>query len=169
MAFSIETERLSLQLRGPRDASWNLELRGEHEGRTTPTLSEEEQHLATQQDQARAIGFGFLTITRRFEGDPIGYCGVLIGRCTFDEPELAYELLRRHRGQGYATEAATSVLRAAFATGRQRIWATVRTWNTPSYRVLTKIGFQPDHTMRDDQGHLIYMARDATSRGPLVE
>ena len=40
---------------------------------------------------------------------------------TFDEPEIAYELLRRVHGQGYATEAARAVLDTAFATGRRRI------------------------------------------------
>jgi hypothetical protein len=29
MAFTLETERLALRLRGPDDASWNLELKRE--------------------------------------------------------------------------------------------------------------------------------------------
>ena len=125
MAFSIETERLTLRLRGPEDAACNLELRGEHEGGTTLTLAEEEQHLAEQNVQAHATGFGFLAIQRRAEGDLIGYCGLLVGRASFDEPEIAYELLRRVHGHGYATEAARAVVDAAFATGRRRLWATV--------------------------------------------
>jgi RimJ/RimL family protein N-acetyltransferase len=31
-------------------------------------------------------------------------------------------------------------LDAAFATGRRRIWSTVRSWNGPSVRVLEKLG-----------------------------
>jgi hypothetical protein len=58
---------------------------------------------------------------RRAEGDQIGYCGLLTGRCSFDEPEIGYELLRRAHGHGYATEAARAVMNAAFATGRQRL------------------------------------------------
>ncbi len=74
-----------------------------------------------------------------------GYCGLIVGRCTHDEPEIAYELLRRFHGHGYATEAARAVLEAAFATGRTRIWSTVGAWNTPpSLRVLEKIGFRRD-------------------------
>lgn len=75
----------------------------------------------------------------------MGYCGLIVGRCTHDEPEIAYELLRRFHGHGYATEAARAVLEAAFATGRTRIWSTVGAWNTPpSLRVLEKIGFRRD-------------------------
>jgi RimJ/RimL family protein N-acetyltransferase len=62
-----------------------------------------------------------------------------------DEPEIAYELLKRVHGHGHATEAARAVLGAAIATGRKRLWSTVRTWNTPSFRVLDKLGFERDH------------------------
>jgi RimJ/RimL family protein N-acetyltransferase len=161
MAFSIETERLSMRLRGRQDAAWNLELMGEHEGGTTLTLAEAQRHLAEQTVQAHRSGIGFLAIQRRAEGDLIGYCGLLVGRASLDEPEIAYELLRRVHGHGYATEAARAVLDAAFATGRRRLWATVRAWNAPSFRVLEKIGFRRDHSVTDERGELVYMVRDA--------
>lgn len=163
MSFSIETERLSLRLRAREDAVWNLQLLGEHEGRTELTLAEAEQHLAEQNVTARGVGFGFLAIQRRAERDFIGYCGLLVGRATFDEPELAYELLRRFHGYGYATEAASAVLDAAFATGRRRLWATVGGWNARSFRVFEKLGFYRDHSVTDEQGELVYMVRDNTS------
>jgi len=163
MSFSIETERLSPRLRDEEDAAWNLELLGEREGGTTRTLAEAQQRLAEQNVQARQSGIGFLAIRRRAEGDPIGYCGLLVGRGSFDEPEIAYELLRCAHGRGYATEAARAVLDAAFATGRRRVWATVRSWNAPSLRVLDKLGFRRDHTVNDEQGELVYMVRDAQS------
>jgi RimJ/RimL family protein N-acetyltransferase len=105
-------------------------------------------------------GIGLLTIRRRPEGDPLGYCGLIVGRCTLDEPEIAYELLRRFRGHGFATEAAAAVTEAAFATGRRRLWATVGSWNAPSFRVLEKTGFQRDHSLTDDNGELVYMVRN---------
>jgi RimJ/RimL family protein N-acetyltransferase len=159
MSFAIETERLVLRLRGPQDAAVNLELLGEREGGTTLTLAQAEARLAAQTVQAHESGIGFLAIERRVEGDVIGYCGLLVGRGTFDEPEIAYELLRRAHGQGYATEAARAVLDAAFATGRRRIWATVGAWNTPSFRVLEKIGFERHHSVTDDRGELVYLVR----------
>ncbi|MGH3471782.1 MAG: GNAT family N-acetyltransferase [Nocardioidaceae bacterium] len=57
------------------------------------------------------------------------------------EPELAFELLRRFWGQGYATEAALAVLDWARSSGFERLWATVWDWNTASRRVLAKVGF----------------------------
>jgi RimJ/RimL family protein N-acetyltransferase len=161
MAFAIETERLSLRLRGPWDAVWNLELLGEHDGGTTWTLAQVQQRMAEQNVQAHEDGFGFLAIERRAEGDVIGYCGLLVGRGSFDEPEIAYELLRRAHGHGYATEAARAVLEAAFATGRRRIWSTVGAWNAPSLRVLEKIGFRRDHVISDDRGETVYLVCDA--------
>jgi RimJ/RimL family protein N-acetyltransferase len=163
MSFSIETERLHLRLRTKEDAAWNLELLGEHEGGTTLTLAEAEQRLAEQNLAAHESGLGLLAIERPAEGDLIGYCGLLVGRGTFDEPEIAYELLRRFHGCGYATEAAGAVLDAAFSTGRDRFWATVRAWNAPSFRVLEKIGFRHDHIVTDEQGELVYMVRDDPS------
>jgi RimJ/RimL family protein N-acetyltransferase len=162
MGFSIETERLVLQLRGPDDASWNLELVGEHDGGTTLTLDDARRRLAEQEIAARDSGIGLLAIRRRAEGDPIGYCGLIVGRGSLDEPEIAYELLRRFHGRGYATEAARVVMDAAFATGRGRLWSTVRPWNAPSFRVLEKLGFRRDHSTVDDKGELVYLVRDAT-------
>jgi RimJ/RimL family protein N-acetyltransferase len=100
-----------------------------------------------------------LPIRRRDEGDFIGYCGLIVGRSTLEEPEIAYELLRRAHGRGYATEAARAVLDAAIATGRNRLWSTVGTWNTPSLRVLEKLGFERDHVDADDRGEFVWLTR----------
>jgi RimJ/RimL family protein N-acetyltransferase len=161
MPFALETERLTLSLRRPEDAGWNLELLGEHEGGTTLSFAEAEQRLADQRVEAERMGFGLLTIRRRSEGDAIGYCGLIVGRGSADEPEIAYELLERAHGRGYATEAARVVVDAAFATGRRRLWATVRAWNAASFRVLDKNGFRRDHVINDDRGELVWMVRDA--------
>jgi RimJ/RimL family protein N-acetyltransferase len=87
------------------------------------------------------------------------YCGLIVGRSTVEEPEIAYELLKRTHGYGYTTEAASAVLNAAVATGRKRLWSTVRTWNTPSFRVLEKLGFERDHVSADDRGELVWLTR----------
>jgi RimJ/RimL family protein N-acetyltransferase len=100
-----------------------------------------------------------LPVRRRAEGDFIGYCGLIVGRSTVEEPEIAYELFQRAHGRGYATEAAGAVLDAAVATGRKRLWSTVRTWNTPSLRVLEKLGFERHHVSADDRGELVWLTR----------
>jgi RimJ/RimL family protein N-acetyltransferase len=70
---------------------------------------------------------------------------------------------RRGPRQGYATEAARAVLDAAHATGRARIWATLRESNTASFRVLDKLGFRRDHTTRDDGGAVVWMVHDRSA------
>jgi RimJ/RimL family protein N-acetyltransferase len=163
LASELGTARLSLRLREPHDAPWNLELLGEHEDGPRPTLAQVEQSLIKENLRAHQTGIGLLTIRRRAEGDAIGYCGLVVGRASLDEPELAYELLRRAHGHGYATEAAGAVLAAAFATGRRRIWATVRPWNAPSLRVLDKLEFRRDRLEADDRGEVLYLVRDAAA------
>lgn len=159
MALAIETERLTLRLRDERDAAWYRELVGER-GEDTPTLEEATARLARFRDLTTALGIGALAICRRPEGDAIGYCALIVGRGSLDEPEIAYELLRRFHGHGYATEAARALVAAAAATGRRRLWSTVGAWNTPSLRVLEKIGFHRDHTVADDRGDIVYLVRD---------
>lgn len=161
MAFSIDTERLSLRLRTKDDAECNLELLREHEGGTTLSIDEVEQRMVEQNKRAQVEGFGLLGIRRRKEERRIGYCGLIIGRGSFDEPEIAYEILPQFRGHGYATEAAGAVIEAAFATGRERLWATVGSWNAPSFRVLEKHGFDAHHSRTDERGEFIWMVRSA--------
>lgn len=82
-------------------------------------------------EAGKRSGLGLLAIRRRKEGDLIGYCGLIAGTAGIDQPEIAYEFLRRAHGHGYATEAAMAVIDAAAATGRHRLWSTVRIWNAP--------------------------------------
>jgi RimJ/RimL family protein N-acetyltransferase len=133
MALAIETERLTLRIRDERDAEWYRELVGER-GQDIPTLEESRGRLARFRDLTTETGIGALAICRRAEGDTIGYCALVVGRCSLDEPEIAYELLQRFHGHGYATEAARALVAAASATGRRRLWSTVGAWNTPSLR-----------------------------------
>ena len=161
MAFSIDTERLSLRLRTKDDAACNLTLLGEHEGGTALSLSDVEERMVEQHERAHVDGFGLLGIRRQHETSPIGYCGLIIGRATFEEPEIAYEILPKFRGNGYATEAAGAVIEAAFATGRKRLWATVGSWNAPSFRVLEKNGFHSHHSDCDERGEFVWMVRNA--------
>jgi len=159
MALAIETERLTLRIRDERDAEWYRELVGER-GEDTPTLEESKARLARFRDLTTKIGIGALAICRRAEGDAIGYCALIVGRGSLDEPEIAFELLKRFHGHGYATEAARALVDAAAATGRRRLWSTVGAWNAPSLRVLEKVGFRRDHSVADDRGERVYMVRD---------
>jgi RimJ/RimL family protein N-acetyltransferase len=72
---------------------------------------------------------------------------------------MAFELLPEFHGRGYATEAGRAVRDAAAATGRSRLWAEVREWNSASLRVLDKLGFVSSGQRTDDplRGDLILM------------
>ncbi len=103
-------------------------------------------------------GIGLLVV--RVDGRFAGYCGLVVGRSTLDEPEIAYELARRVHGNGYATEAARAVVAAAAGTGRKRLWATLREWNSASFRVLDKLGFErTDRHTSDDHGPVVWCTR----------
>ena len=115
-----------------------------------PTVADLEESMSIHQPSS----VGLLAVERKAAGDVIGYCGLIdSGRGSDGEPELAFELLRRVRGQGYATEAALAVVDWARSSGYERLWATVWEWNTASRRVLAKVGFTETERKEVDPVH----------------
>ena len=159
MALELETERLVLNRWQESDAASYRRLIGER-GAAMPTLDAARSKIISSRAASVDSGIATLPIRRRAEGDFIGYCGLVTGRSTLEEPEIAYELLRSAHGRGYATEAASAVLDAATATGRRRLWATVRSWNVASFRVLEKLGFERRHSTWDERGEIAWNVRE---------
>jgi RimJ/RimL family protein N-acetyltransferase len=135
-----------------------------------PTVDDIRLRIQEQLEESTRTGLALLAIERKGEGDFVGYCGVIIGASTLAEPEIAYELCQSAHGNGYATEAAQAVLAAALDTGRRRLWATVRCWNAPSFRVLEKIGFARSGKIdRDpDRGDMVWMTGPPDPAGLLL-
>ncbi|WP_327289233.1 GNAT family N-acetyltransferase [Streptomyces sp. NBC_01198] len=158
MAVHLQTERLRLRPWHEGDAEELRQLYGER-GAGVCTVEEARRDIGVLLAKAAESGVALLPVERRREGDFIGYCGLTVGRATVQEPEIAYELLKRAHGSGYATEAARAVVAAAAATGRERLWSTVRTWNAASFRVLDKLGFERDRVTRDARGELVWLSR----------
>ncbi|MDX3246647.1 GNAT family N-acetyltransferase [Streptomyces sp. ME18-1-4] len=158
MALELHTARLTLRPWTEADIDAHRELVAER-GLGLPSVEDNRRMIEEQRAAVARSGIALLPVVRRDVGDFIGYCGLTVGRATVDEPEIAYELFRRVHGQGYATEAAFAVLAAAIATGRKRLWSSVRPWNAPSFRVLDKLGFQRDHVTTDDRGELVWLTR----------
>lgn len=158
MALHLETARLRLRPWSVSDAEELRLLHGERGG-DLPTIEQVRGSLERNMGKSAETGIALLPIQRRAEGDFIGYCGLIIGRASLEEPEIAYELFQRVHGHGYATEAARAVLDATIATGRERLWSTVRSWNAPSLRVLEKLGFGRDHTTQDERGEIVWLTR----------
>jgi RimJ/RimL family protein N-acetyltransferase len=159
MRLHAETDRLVLTPQQVSDAPWLAEL---FTARGAGTFTEQDAlaKVAAMAETIRSIGIGALVLRVKPDLDPVGYAALVVGRATVEEPELAYELLPRAHGQGYATEGAAVVLEAAFATGRTRVWSTVRSWNEPSLRVLDRLGFRRDHTTSDERGEIIWHVRE---------
>lgn len=165
----LQTERLRLRPWLPSDAEQYRALWAERDPRSVrridaegrPTVDEIRGWLEDNPLGADR-GLGLLPIELRDTGEVIGYCGLTVGRGSFDEPEIAYELARRAHGHGYATEAARAVVEAAEGTGRRRLWATVRVWNAASFRVLEKLGFYRSDRVTEDpeRGDLVWMTRE---------
>jgi [ribosomal protein S5]-alanine N-acetyltransferase len=144
----LATDRLLLRPWRVAEAAVQRELWTERDPRVPPhrridadgrpTIAELEDWIRTNQPSST----GLLAVERKAVGDVVGYCGLIdSGRVPEGEPELAFELLRRAWRQGYATEASLAVLDWARSSGYERLWATVREWNTASRRVLAKVGF----------------------------
>ena len=171
------TERLWLRPMAEGDASLLRELWAERDPRTPPRRRIDAEGRPTVEDLTVQIRtrrhvepFGLLAVERRVEGDVIGCCGLVDnGRVEAGEPELAFELLRRVWGRGYATEAASAVVDRAAAAGVARLWATVWEWNTASLRVLAKLGFVDTGRREVDpeRGATLYLALDLSpAAGP---
>lgn len=155
IALDLGTERLRLRPWCAEDTSWHVHLAAEREGEA-PTVEEDAAIIAGLLQRQAEHGVVPSVLERRDDGEPIGYCGLVVGRASIAEPELAFELFRRVHGNGFATEAATAVVAAAAATGRARLWATVRAWNAPSFRVLEKLGFARRHSDWDERGEIVW-------------
>jgi RimJ/RimL family protein N-acetyltransferase len=88
------------------------------------------------------FGKSLWLVVRDAAGEPLGMCG-LVDREGLDHPDIGYAYLARHAGKGYATEAARVVLaHAREALGHKTILAITAPDNTPSQRVLEKIGLK---------------------------
>ncbi|QIS22925.1 GNAT family N-acetyltransferase [Nocardia terpenica] len=100
---SLLTERLRLRPWLPSDAEEHRALWVERDPRALrridaagrPTV-EEMRGWAVANPLGPDRGLGLLVIERRDNGEFIGYCGLIVGQGSYDEPEIAYELAK-HR------------------------------------------------------------------------
>jgi RimJ/RimL family protein N-acetyltransferase len=102
--------------------------------------------------QLAADGSGArLAIERAVDGEFLGWCGLSRWNAVHRTAALGYCLHERAWGQGHATEAAGAVLQWAFdASDLNRIQAETDTRNAASARVLEKLGFRREGTLRED-------------------
>jgi RimJ/RimL family protein N-acetyltransferase len=162
----LETDRLLLRPWRVAEAVVQREMWLERDPRVPPHRRIDADGRPTIEDFEEAIrshqpsSVGLLAVERKAGGGVIGYCGLIDSGRGAQEPELAFEFLRRFWGQGYATEASWAVLDSARSSGYERLWASVWDWNTASRRVLAKVGFT-----ETDREEALHGTNSVTTRG----
>jgi RimJ/RimL family protein N-acetyltransferase len=103
------------------------------------------RQLADEGTGARVI------LERRTDGVFVGWCGLSRWNPDYRSAALGYCLDDAAWGHGYATEAARALLQWAFDTlDLNRVQAETDTRNLASARVLEKLGFVREGTLRED-------------------
>jgi len=92
-----------------------------------------------------------VAVERREDGAFIGWCTFNSWNPDFRSASIGFCFTRASWGHGYATEAAAALLDWAFTTlDLNRVQAETDTRNLASARVLEKLGFQREGTLRED-------------------
>jgi|SRR4051812_23383983 ribosomal-protein-alanine N-acetyltransferase len=103
------------------------------------------RHMADEGSGAR------LAIDRVSDGAFVGWCSLTRWNPDYRSASITYCLDDAAWGNGYATEAARALLQWAFDTlDLNRVQAEADTRNTASARVLEKLGFVREGTLRED-------------------
>ena len=98
------------------------------------------------------FGFGLYLVELSLSGEPIGICGIL-QRDNLPDPDLGYAFLPPYWKHGYARESAAAVRHYARAElGLGRLLAITNPANAGSIRLLEKLGFTFERTIRMAEG-----------------
>lgn len=146
---SIETPRLVIRSYQESDGDHWLALCNDDEiGRYLPpsdpvTFADYAGALRRRREMEQARGYCLWAVVDRETNAFVGQCGLLPFEPDEALTELAYHYLPQAWNKGYATEAATAVLRYGFETvGVDRVVAVVDPNNVGSWRVLEKVGMR---------------------------
>ena len=143
-----ETARLRLRELTDDDAAFILELVNEPGwlrfigDRNVHSLEDARGYIARGPVASYAKnGFGLWAVDLRETGGPLGMCG-LIRRDSLPHADLGFAFLERHRGKGYAREAAAAAVALARERwGLRRLLAITDPDNAASRAVLEHVGF----------------------------
>lgn len=143
----IETERLILRSWEPEDLPLFIAMnKDEQVMRFFPAILNDEETMEFYnriQDELNQKDCGLYAVDIKSTGEFIGYVGLHeIGFEADFTPgiEIGWRLAADYHNQGYATEAAKGVLKLAKQKGLQRVYSFTAKQNTPSERVMQKIG-----------------------------
>ena len=142
------TERLSLRRLTEADAEFYCRMVNQPSwiknigNRNLPTPAAAAEFIRTRTLPGyEALGFGMYLVESKADGTPLGLAG-LVKRDHLPGPDIGFAFLPEHWGKGYALEAARGVVDYARGVlGIGRLLAIVSPDNTPSSRLLEKLGF----------------------------
>lgn len=154
-AHVLDTERLTLRRLCGDDAPFIVDLLNDPSfirnigDRKVRTLDDARAYIANGPvAMYERFGFGLFLVMLRETGTPIGICG-LLKRDTLNDIDIGFAFLPAYWSMGYAIESARGVKDwAATALGVKRLVAIVLPTNKPSVRVLEKMGFAAETTIR---------------------
>ena len=110
-----------------------------------------ERFIATCRQIAEEGTGARVAMDRATDGRFLGWCGLTRFNPDYRSASLGYCLAEEAWGHGYATEAAGALLQWAFDTlDLNRVQAETDTRNLASARVLEKLGFVREGTLRED-------------------
>ena len=110
-----------------------------------------ERFIATCREMAEEGSGARLAINRVSDGAFIGWCSLTRWNPGFRSASMGYCFDDAAWGHGYATEAGRALLQWAFDTlDLNRVQAETDTRNLASARVLEKMGFKREGTLRED-------------------
>lgn len=164
----IESARLSLRRVTAGDATFLCRLLNEPSwlqnigDRGVRTAADAERYFQSKiLPMYEQRGFGMYLVESKVGTIPMGLCG-LVKRDTLPDVDLGFALLPEFWGKGHAIEAATAVMaHARTSLGLTRLLAIVTPANTPSVRLLQKLGFGFQKTIRltpQDEELKLYVA-----------
>jgi len=113
--------------------------------------SRAERFIAACRQLAEEGSGARLAIDRVSDGVFVGWCSLSRWNPVYRSASMGYCLVEAAWGHGYATEAARAVLQWAYETlDLNRVQAETDTRNAASARVLEKLGFVREGTLRED-------------------
>ena len=148
MRVVLETDRLNLReytiddapflLRLVNDPAWLLHI-GD---RKVYSIEDAERYLLDGSIKSyQDHGFGFWKVELKSTGEPMGSAG-LAKRDYLEDVDLGFAFLPEYRTQGYAHEAATSIINfAKKSLNLKNLIAITSQDNIPSINLLAKLGF----------------------------
>lgn len=151
----IESDRLALRRIELEDAEFILDLLNQPSflrfvgDRGVRSVGGAREYIRTgPQASYDRFGFGLYLTELKESGIPIGICG-LLKRDSLEDVDLGFAFLPQFWSKGYALESASSVTAyARRSLGLQRIVAVVDPSNSASLKLLEKLGFEFERSMR---------------------